>query len=152
MTQYVMCTQTGVIFAMKKNIDGLPVEDAKHPITITVKRCDMKADPKEPKTCVLAHAITRTLSPKSVRVHLSRVYINTSGKKWVRYLTPNDARQEIVSFDRGGAFEPGKFTFIPPHKSKRVTGKRQGGKKPGAAYKKTARRRYHLTVNVRDHA
>lgn len=130
-------------------IDGLPVIDAKRPITITVNANDIaRADKKEPADCAVARACRRELHAKEVRVHLGRVYVRTTPDKWTRYMTPKSMRAEIISFDRGGTFEPGEFHLSPPSPTKRASGKRQGtAKGQNKRGKKYAPR--HTITNVR---
>jgi hypothetical protein len=132
-----------------KAIDGLPVEDARHPIVLHISKEDCKhGDNKNPAGCVAALALRRQLRAKEVRVHVGRVYVRTTPDKWVRYQVPTSMRTEIVVFDRGGSFAPGEYKLSPPRPSKRL-GKRYGGSKP---YKKGAgkkRRTPHVLADVR---
>lgn len=137
-----------------REIDGKPVFDAKKPLILKVNANDVaKADPKEPADCAVARACRREMHAKEVRVHLGRVYVRMNEGNWTRYLTPKAMRQEIITFDRGGSFEPGEFTLSPPM-SRAATGKQQG----------TSRRKYkngssnpnrkkrpapHIVTNVR---
>ena len=133
-----------------KAIDGLPVEDARKPIIITVTKGDCSGgDPKYPATCAAARALRREFHAKDVRVHLSRVYIKTTPDKWVRYLVPRSMRTEIISFDRGGIFAPGEFQLIPPWSGHRV-GKYHVGKKTAGVGKSGKKRRAaRITIDVR---
>lgn len=111
-----------------KSIDGLPVMDAKHGITITVTEADVaKADVKRPEGCAAARAINREMHALEARVHLGRVYVKTNKDHWVRFMTPRSLRGEIIAFDRGGTFEPGEYTLYAPSPKERLTGKRAGG-------------------------
>lgn len=130
-----------------KEIDGLPVMDAKTPITLKVTKNDIaRADIKEPANCAVARACRREMHAKEVRVHLGRVYVRTNEGGWLRYMTPPAMRQEIIAFDRGGTFEPGEFTLrvMPP--TKRL-GQATGGRKPQRGGPK--RRPPHVLTNVR---
>lgn len=110
-----------------KTIDGLPIFDAKHSLKLEISPNDIaKADPKQPADCAVARSIRRTTHCKEVRVHLGRIYVRSNASNWQRYLTPKPMRNEIIAFDRGGTFEPAKFTLLAPQPSKRL-GKRQGG-------------------------
>jgi hypothetical protein len=131
-----------------KEIDGLPVIDAKRPITITITKSDVdKADVKEPAGCAVARACRRDLHAIEARVHLARVYVRTNKGNWTRYMTPRSMRSEIVAFDRGGQFEPGEFTLSAPSATK-VLGKRRGGSKPFVKRGKK-RKPPHVITNVR---
>lgn len=134
-----------------KAIDGKPVVDAKRATTLKITANDIKsADTKEPDNCAVARACRRELHAKEVRVHLSRVYVRVNEGNWVRYLTPQPMRSEIIAFDRGGSFAPGEYQLgaITPTKA---LGKRRGGNKPppkrNSGSKK--RRKPHVVTDVR---
>ncbi len=129
-------------------IDGLPIINARAPITLTVNDKDIEGgDIKKPDQCAFARCCRRAAHAKEVRVHLGRVYIRTNNTNWVRFITPPSLRTEIIAFDRGGEFAPGSYTLPAPSKAKR-TGKRQGSNKstPRAGKK---RRKPHIVTNVR---
>ena len=97
-------------------IGGIEVRDAKGPLEILVTPTDIKrGDTKNPSGCAVAVACKRQLHAVDVRVHLSRVYVKLKRKdekmEWVRYVTPESMRSEIIAFDRGGQFEPGTHTL-----------------------------------------
>lgn len=133
-----------------QELDGKPVFNAKRPITLTINKNDVaKANPKEPMDCAVARACRRELHAKEVKVHLGRVYIRQNEGNWLRYLTPKAMRQEIITFDRGGAFEPGTFQLAAPQPSKQ-TGKRQSKSNKRAAPGSTKKRMApHVVTNVR---
>lgn len=134
-----------------REIDGLPVVDAKHPITIHVNKGDLnKANTKDPADCVVARACRRELHAKEVRVHLGRVYVRTNDNNWVRFVTPPRLRNEIISFDRSGKFETGDFLLWKPGAG-RPAGKRYGGDK-GKRGNGKKRRPYHFVKDVRARA
>lgn len=131
-----------------KDIDGLPVFDAKRPIKLIVNKNDVdKADIKEPKDCAVARACRRELHAKEVRVHLSRIYIKTNEGNWTRYFTPRALRTEIVAFDRGGTFGTGEYQLTVPTPSHKL-GKRRGSHKDYAK-KGKKRRKAHVIKDVR---
>lgn len=134
-----------------KDIDGIPVINARRPMTLTITPQDIaKADRKEPADCAVARACRRATHAKEVRVHLGRVYVRVNDGNWTRYMTPKYMRQEIIAFDRGGQFEPGEYTLSAPQPSKQ-SGKRQGGKNPKAPSGGRGKKRkpYHIVTNVR---
>lgn len=136
-----------------KGIDAIPIIDAKRPITlhITPKDC-ANANPKEPSTCAAAKCIKRELGAIESRVHLGRVYIRQNKGNWQRYQTPSALRNEIISFDRGGTFEPGEYTLLPIRPS-HLMGKRQGSKPKFTHARKNPKRKVrmkHITANVRN--
>lgn len=130
-----------------KDIDGLPVFDAKRGMKLIVNKNDVdKADIKEPKDCAVARACRRKLHAKEVRVHLSRIYVKTNEGSWTRYFTPRAMRSEIIAFDRGGKFEAGEYHLLPPHPSNRL-GK---NKSRGPHLKKGKKRtKPHIIKDVR---
>lgn len=110
-----------------KQIDGLPIIDAKRPLTLNITERDIKgADVQDPADCVVARACRRELLAKEVRVHLGRVYVRTNKGNWNRYITPKAMRTEIIAFDRGGKFEPQSFELKTPSEAKQASGTRQG--------------------------
>lgn len=134
----------------KHKFDGLPVIDAKHPIKIIVNRNDVdKANNKNPADCALARACRRNLDVPEVRIHLSRAYVRANKGNWTRYVVPATARTEIIAFDRGGKFEVGEFTLLPPPVSKRLGANK--GAKPGKGGG-TKRRKMRILTNVRARA
>ena len=134
-----------------KEIDGLPVFNAKKPVKITITANDCKnGNPKHPDTCAAARCMMREFHASEVRVHLSRVYVKTSPDKWIRYITTRPLRTEIVAFDRGGKFEPGTYHLMGVQPSRPV-GKRQGGTDKPKKTKRmaAARRTRHVVTDVR---
>ena len=108
-------------------IDGVPILNAKHAMTITVTAADIAAaDVKHPEGCAVARAAIRHGHATEARVHLARVYIKTTKDHWLRYVTPKSMRAEIIAFDRGGTFQPGSFELLAPNVARRADGKRQG--------------------------
>lgn len=125
-------------------INGLPVKDGKSSIDLVVTTGDVKrSTAKDPTNCVAARACRRALGASEARVHVGRTYIRFNGH-WERYHTSPALRAEIVSFDRGGKFEPGTYRLIkiqPSQGKDRRWGKRTNkGKKRG---------KYHVLTNVR---
>ena len=132
-----------------KEIDGLPVVDAKRPVSFTIGDRDiLGADTKEPGNCAVARACRRELSVIEARVHLSRIYLRTNKSNWVRYVTPTKVRSEIIAFDRGGQFDPIEVKLHAPAKNERLGTPRRGGKASGRGKKRV--RAYHITTNVRN--
>lgn len=126
-------------------INGLPVIDAKRPLTITVKRLDIsRAKPQDEERCAMARACYRELHCLEVKIYRSRCYIRTNDHNWVRYITPTSLRDETIVFDRGGAMEPGEHTLRPPTGTSVLGSPRRGGKET-----RQHRGRNHLLTNVR---
>ena len=100
-------------------IDGLPVKDAKKNIRLEVMREDIiSARKKDSNCCAVAKACKRLEGVKGVKVHLSRLYLNTDGKCYTRYIVSGAMRSEIIAFDRGGKFMPGMYSLSAPDKTK----------------------------------
>jgi len=100
-------------------IDGLPVKDAKKSIRLEIMREDIvNARNKNSNCCAVAKACTRGLNVKAVKVHLTRLYLNTDGKCFTRYIVSGAMRSEIIAFDRGGRFQPGMYNLAVPDKTK----------------------------------
>ncbi len=99
-------------------INGKKVVDAKAPAKIAITERDTKVGAnKNPSGCAAALAAMRDIKDCiSARVHIGRVYIETP-RRWVRYHTPEALRTEIIAFDRGGTFQPGKYELKPPSKA-----------------------------------
>ena len=130
-----------------RKLDGLPIYDAKEPITFTVTKRDIsRGGLKQPDTCALALACKREYDCKDVRIHMKYSYI-LEKDHWVRYRTPNCVAREIVVFDRGGAFDPGEYTLMVPYKSDRL-GQRKLVFSP-SRNRLSGKRYVHITANVR---
>jgi len=134
-------------------IGGKKVIDARGPLLLEVKACDIEGGQvKNPTGCAIARAVKRQLHAKSARVHLSRVYVEYDDK-WVRYNTPLSARTELVSFDRGKKFEEGEYRLPPTQPANRLTGKRTGGststKSKHGKGNTNARGKHHVLTKVR---
>lgn len=102
-------------------INGKKVVDAKKSAKIVITAKDTKAAAnKNPSSCAAALAAKRDIPEcLSARVHIGRVYIEQKDK-WVRYYTPDALRTEIIAFDRGGSFQPGKYELKPPSKTETI--------------------------------
>ncbi len=132
-------------------IEGRPVVDGKKPLSLTINKRDVRSgEAKDPTCCAAARACIRQI-PDAVaaRVHISRIYVDV-GKKWLRFKASDALRTEIIAFDRGGSFVPGKYILEPLVRSKRATGQRQGSETaPRGPYAKTKRR--HTVAGIRSH-
>lgn len=136
-----------------RSIDGIPVLDAKRPLDLHITSRDCNGgDPKRPETCAAAKAIRREHQVIDCKVHLSRVYVRQNKGNWTRYQTPPALQREIVTFDRGGVFEPGTYTLIPIVPSERARRGKRGGSKPRKARgNATGRNRMRMvTKNIRN--
>jgi hypothetical protein len=139
-------------------IAGTEVADAKEDITITVTKNDVRLGSlKDAKSCAMAQAVCRQEKVDEARIHFSRAYIR-KGKKWYRFGVPMALRNEIIAFDRGGAFEPGKYTLSPVQPSVRLGANNSyrdpnrdaRGREEGGLGKRSKRKRpYHVVSGVR---
>lgn len=124
------------------------VVDANRPTVIEVTARD--ANPraaKDHEACALAVACKRSFKLDGVIIARSTAYL-VKGRKARRFQLPPATSREIVSFDRGGGFQPGVYLLSAVTKAKRL-GERQGSdsdKKTGNGKSKQFR---HLTSNVR---
>src|SRR5882672_10461302 len=91
-------------------INGKKVVDARTSAKIAITDHDVKDGAnKNPSGCAAALAAKRDVKDCiSARVHIGRVYIEMP-TRWVRYMTPESLRTEIIAFDRGGTFQPGQY-------------------------------------------
>lgn len=107
-------------------IAGKKVVDAKRSAKIVITKRDTETgDNKNPSSCAAALAAKRDVPEcLSARVHIGRVYIEHKDK-WVRYLTPEALRTEIVAFDRGGSFQPGDYVLKAPTQSETIEGRKK---------------------------
>ena len=128
--------------AAVKQIEGLPVIDAKRQLTVTVTKRDIARGVKmTPDKCAMARACYRELNCLEVRVYRTRCYIRTNDHNWVRYITPRSLRDETIAYDRGGRMMPGMHTLTPPTGTYKLGQPHRGGKPTG----KGNRRKYVLT-------
>ncbi len=136
-------------------INGLKVIDPRGKITLHITATDVaKGNTKDPASCAVARCIMREV-PACVeaRVHLGRTYIKLKDK-WLRYITPEPLRGEIIAFDRGGAFEPGTYTLRPMPPSARPGTKTWSSSSVGRnkpKHKQKPRAKPHTVTGVRQH-
>jgi hypothetical protein len=132
---------------MIKTINGTKITDAKRAMLLEIEKQDIaSARPQEPNMCPIARAIKRALKANDVHVHLSRVYVQPEPKmSYTRYFVPQALRAEIVTFDRGGGFEPGHF-ILKPISVHMKAGYRRKSNGEDKGYRK---RKRHTLENVR---
>jgi len=111
-------------------IGGRNVVDSTRSIQIEITEQDTQlASRKDHGNCAVARACMKQEGTDAI-VHISRVFLKMKNKDiWVRYIVKNDLRTEIVSFDRGGNFEPGIFKLhrIQPAQKLGISHKRASG-------------------------
>ena len=110
-------------------IDGLPVRNLKKAIRLTITAEDCRhGNTRAPSGCAAALAAQRLPHVSEARVHIGRIFLKIGKRYWLRGKTPGALRTEIISFDRGGKFEPGVYTIRPLSPSEFPRGARTGGK------------------------
>lgn len=136
---------------MKHKFAGLPVVDATKRVILTITHQDiLSGKAGSPAACAAARACMRQMHAPAVRVHMSRIYI-MKGKKWVRYVTPQSMRSEMIAYDRRTSFKPGDYVInalVPSHRGT----DRHKDKNYKAGYKvknKKPRAKPHFVTGVR---
>lgn len=136
-----------------REIDGLPVVDAKSPITLHITADHVKrASRKRPNSCAIAQTCLARPGVKEVRIHLSRAYIRSGLANWKRFFVSKTLRSEIIAFDRGGRFSPGDYILhvaTKSHKLGAMRGGESGQTKPHETRGKNKRRSPHIVTDVR---
>jgi hypothetical protein len=134
-------------------INGTPVRDAKQKIVLTITPQDVKSGAKKnSNSCAAANALCRQEGCEAAKVHMSRAYIK-KGKTWYRFAVPLALKNEVLAFDRGGAFEPGEYILAPVQPSIRLGAPRSD--KPDTRGKRNhksegkRKRPYHVVSGVR---
>ena len=106
-------------------LNGIEVVDATEPCILSVRRHDAAVGkPRDPERCAAALAACRLPGVEEAHIYRSRAFFlkrNGRGKQqWIRYATPNSVRNELISLDRGGRFEPDDYIFRPVQASQRL--------------------------------
>lgn len=130
---------------------GLPLVDATKDLHIEVIKPDVAhARKNDPNKCAAALSIQRIMKAEA-EVHISRTYIkDEKSKVWIRFVTPASISREIISFDRAGGFEPGKYILKAPNNSMKLGRIHSHGSNHDKTGK--GRRPHHTTVNIRERA
>jgi hypothetical protein len=124
------------------------VVDAKRGIKIHVSPKDSKPDGRRKhQECAMAVACKRQFNLDGVIISRERAY-TIKNNVATRYLFSSSVSKEIVSFDRGGEFNPGDYKLCRPSKSARL-GKYQGSKNSGPKLSKPRPRFRHVTQHIR---
>ena len=134
-------------------INGKKVVDATHSVELVITPKHIKrGNTKDPGGCAAALACMEEVPGcSSARVHIGRTYIELADK-WVRYQTSRALRSEIVAFDRGGNFEPGKYNLSPMSKSERLLrGKAHSRHAPKHGRPGHHRAKHHTVTGIRPH-
>jgi hypothetical protein len=126
--------------------------DADTDLIITVTPADIKtATLKDPQHCAAANAIKRELNKKAY-VLRSTTWVNLGNDKtpaWTRFQTPVALQREVITFDRGGTFEPGDYKLVPFSPSSRLDFHKTKKNASKAAPRGPTKVR-HVTANVRE--
>lgn len=141
-----------------QKINNRPVVNGARRVKLHISAADAKGGKKDPANCAAAKAALREV-PNCVaaRVHIGRVYLLKKDGNWHRYKTPDALRTEIVSFDRGGTFEPGEYELMPmsasdmPENRRKYAEARKGRAGPDTDVGKLPRK-LHVTQGVRPRA
>ena len=134
-------------WTLNKHFPGLRhVKDAKGRLVVTVAARDKAAAKKlRHKECALALACRRQFHLDGVLIARSRAYL-VKGDTATRYELPMAIQKEIVSFDRGGGFDPGQYALLKPA---RLLGPGGGGRTRKSRSRTAKPRRRHLVGKVR---
>lgn len=130
-------------------IDNFEVKDAATERVIEITKQDVKfGKRRDANTCAASQAICRQIEgARAARVQVARAYVLIKNK-WVRYKTSPALRTEVISFDRGGSFQPGTYTLVPAPPSMRLDSptpkKAERTNEPSKP-----RRKYHQVKGVR---
>ena len=102
---------------------------------------------KDPTLCALAIACRRSKDVDFVIASRSRMYV-IHKRIAVRYMLPETALREIVSFDRGAEFTPGVYNLrVSSDTSRLGQSSHRGG--PNVTNNKEAKSRYRAIQNIR---
>lgn len=125
------------------------VTDASKGIEIEVtKRDDQTSKRNDHAGCAMAVACKRTLHLDGVIISRSVAYL-VKGDEAVRYDVPESTTREVISFDRGGGFDPGVYKLDKPERKLGEAHAYAGEHSPKSHTGGLAKRFRHLTSNVR---
>lgn len=124
------------------------VVDAVKSATIEVSAADStKKGVKNHAECALAVACKKKFNLDGVIISRSTAYL-VKGKKARRFQIPPGTAREVVSFDRGAGFEPGKYVLSPVSPDRRL-GRRIGSNRDEATGNGKPKPFRHVTANIR---
>jgi hypothetical protein len=125
------------------------VTDAAKGLEIEVTKQDDKVSRRNDHAgCAMAVACKRELKLDGVIISRSVAYL-VKGSEATRYDVPERVSREIVSFDRGGGFEPDTYSLEKPHVK---IGQAHSHSDKHSAKSHTgglAKRFHHMTSNIR---
>jgi hypothetical protein len=129
------------------------VRDAKFNATVEVTAQDVSSSKKKKHAeCAMAVACKRKFHLDGVIISKSIAYLVKSNKAR-RFQVPESIAREVVSFDRGSGFTPGKYSLSAPCESNtldaRERRRKEDKRKNHQGKSKRPTRMYHRTENVR---
>tara|TARA_R110000824_G_scaffold12903_5_gene56311 strand:+ start:1432 stop:1863 length:432 start_codon:yes stop_codon:yes gene_type:complete len=121
------------------NVNGIQCVDATEPLTFTVTKNDVAlASRKDHPNCAIARSLMKQTG-RDVLVSRSRVYVKqTYQDVWVRYISKNSLREQLISFDQGGTFSNGEYSLNPAQPCKKL-GQHTGGQKKVSSPKRRSK-------------
>jgi hypothetical protein len=127
------------------------IKDSKASIDILVTKEDDRISKKKSHAgCAMAVACKRRFKLDGVIISKSKAYL-IKGRTAIRFQLPESVSREVVSFDRGGGFSPGKYKLSRPAPAERLGNmsyKKDGNHTKGnSKTRKTLSR--HVTTRVR---
>ena len=122
------------------------IKDATSGITVEVTPGDIDNKAKKKHSqCAIAQACTRSMALDGAVIAPSRAFL-VKGTTVTRYELSAQAIRELVSFDRGGSFEPGFYRLGKIHKARKFA-RRSGNEGRKIGVRRTKR---HATNNIRE--
>jgi len=113
-----MATALQVVRKFFPNVKS--VKDATKNAIIEVTKADeTNSKKKSHKTCAMAVACKRKFKLDGVIISVNRAYM-VKGTQARRFVLPPSVQKEVVSFDRGGGFEPGDYELSKVPKGARL--------------------------------
>jgi hypothetical protein len=124
------------------------VTDATKGLEIEVTKQDDKVSRRSDHAgCAMAVACKRKFNLDGVIISRSIAYL-VKGDEAIRYDVPEAVSREIVSFDRGGGFDPGAYVLDKPY-YKLGHSHGNGGVNKHTHSGGMAKRFHHVTNNIR---
>src|SRR6267142_2410552 len=125
------------------------VTDAKKNVNIEVTNADDKAAAKKShKTCAMAVACKRKFKLDGVVISVNRAYL-VKGDRARRFVLPPSVEREVVSFDRGGGFEPGEYELSKVPKGSTLGRKKSKANGKEGAHSPGQPKHIHRTGGIR---
>ncbi len=125
------------------------VVDANRAQRIEVTKADATSKAvKDHNACAMAVACKRALKLDGVIISRSIAYF-VKGKQARRFQLPDSISREVVSFDRGGGFMPGKYGLSAVPKANRLGARPPREESAHVVRDGRPKKFRHLTTNVR---